>query len=220
MSIGHCARAVEGYQILRVPGCMPFPNSQHVLLHKAIGTSCKVMGLRNKNLFSLLAYSFKTYKKRVSLLKSGKRLDVALSPDNALIAIEKLTPEQTNKNWIRSEFPPASKKEIQDAIWMERIALFSVVSGVPQFNLKIQLFWICSMLSALLILILPIPLSLLFNRPFFGIAVSASVVLLHLLEMPISFRVKKMNKYHPVSVFILTFFFGFTFWVPVKKGVF
>ncbi len=220
LSIGNCAKAVTGRGIARIGGCMPFPNAQHVLLHKISGTSCRVMGLRNRNLLPLLWASLATSARRMAMIRRGERMDVALSSDNSIVEIEKLSKKDKEKAFIPSPLPPLSVVEKREALSLEAAALLSLFTGVPLLNLRRRLPWLFAMACAATCLLLPLPVAAILGRPWLGAIISGAVALLHICEIPLALGLEKMRAYPRFKAALMVFFFGFTFWVPVKKGIF
>ena len=49
---------------------------------------------------------------------------------------------------------------------------------------------------------------------------AAVILAAHILEIPLAFRILKHLKPDPLRTAIGTFLFGFTYWLPVKRGIY
>lgn len=76
-AVGSCTRPLAGASGYFVEGCMPLANAPHAILHRLSGTSCAVLGARNRRLAGLLIDTLRCRAARRRLLKAGRRIDVA-----------------------------------------------------------------------------------------------------------------------------------------------
>lgn len=76
-AVGSCTRPLAGATNYFVEGCMPLANAPHAILHRLSGTSCAVLGARNRRLAGLLVDTLRCRAARRRLLKAGMRIDVA-----------------------------------------------------------------------------------------------------------------------------------------------
>ena len=53
-----------------------------------------------------------------------------------------------------------------------------------------------------------------------AVIVSALVLVVHLLEIPLAFRVLKAHNPRPLRVVVCTQLFGLLWWVPAQRGLF
>lgn len=56
------------------------------------------------------------------------------------------------------------------------------------------------------------------HHPF--ILFTGVILVAHVLEIPVAFVVLSEQKPHPIKVIVGTILFGFTWWLPVKRGVY
>ncbi len=76
-AMGSCTRPLAGASDYFVEGCMPLANAPHAILHRLSGTSCAVLGARNRRLAGLLVDTLRCRAARRRLIKAGLRIDVA-----------------------------------------------------------------------------------------------------------------------------------------------
>lgn len=128
--VGNCARQASQIAHRFVQGCMPFPNSPHVALHRLTGTHCTVVSLKNRHLISLLWATLRTCEARKRLYRRGHRLDCPLSESHILLEPPQPLPcaEQT-LHLVPVELPPLSRDEIRAACAAENRAVLATFFG-------------------------------------------------------------------------------------------
>lgn len=87
-AVGSCTRPLVGASGYFVEGCMPLANAPHAILHRLSGTSCAVLGARNRRLAGLLVDTLRCRAARRRLIKAGLRIDVAY-PWEKKVAVER-----------------------------------------------------------------------------------------------------------------------------------
>jgi hypothetical protein len=80
-------------------------------------------------------------------------------------------------------------------------------------------FWIALEAGAILLYGVIIGGSYLLNQPKPGWILIGLLVLLHLTEMPTALRIGQEKGLHPGRVIILNMLFGFTWWLPLSRGI-
>lgn len=119
MAVGACARGLKASVNAHVDGCMPFPNSPHMVLHQLSGTSCSVISPRNKFLLPALFATLRMCERRKVLLRSGQRLDVPPPSENLRYEPRAFTEEEQQMDWIYEPFEPLTPREIRQLCWAE-----------------------------------------------------------------------------------------------------
>ncbi len=128
--VGSCSSNAAHLADRYVQGCMPFPNSPHVALHRLTGTHCTVVSLKNRHLIPLLWATLRTCEARKRLIRRGYRLDCPLSDNHLLSEPPRLLSdiEQTMRA-VPMEWPPLSKAEIRAACAAENRAVLATFLG-------------------------------------------------------------------------------------------
>ena len=128
--IGSCSRNAVHLADRYVEGCMPFPNSPHVALHRLTGTHCTVLSLKNRRLLPLLWATLRTCEARKRLIRRGYRLDCPLSDNHLLPEPPRLLSniKQTMRA-VPMEWPPLNKAEIRAACAAENRAVLATFFG-------------------------------------------------------------------------------------------
>lgn len=54
----------------------------------------------------------------------------------------------------------------------------------------------------------------------FVVLLAGFILVAHVLELPLAFRVLKPLRPSPLRVLLATFLFGFTWWLPAKRGIY
>ena len=52
------------------------------------------------------------------------------------------------------------------------------------------------------------------------VLIAAVVLVAHVLEIPVAFKILKDRNPAPLRVVLGTFLFGFTWWLPAKRGIY
>jgi uncharacterized protein (DUF362 family) len=113
VAIGTCTRHLEGIVDRFVDGCMPFPNSPHMVLHQMSHTSCRVVSLHNRYLLSALFATLKLCEKRKALLRSGQRIDIPLQHEDKCYATREFSDNEQQLEYILEPFAPLNRTEIR-----------------------------------------------------------------------------------------------------------
>jgi hypothetical protein len=113
VAIGTCARQLESIVDRFVDGCMPFPNSPHMVIHQMSHTNCRVVSLRNRYLFPALVSTIRACEKRKALLKSGQRIDIPLHHEDKCYATREFSEAESKLEYILDPFPPLTRAEIR-----------------------------------------------------------------------------------------------------------
>ncbi len=130
LAVGSCTQNLKSVVDIQIDGCMPYPNSSHVAIHRLVGHFCRVMTPKNRHLFPLLFATFQTCEKRKSQIRAGNRLDVDLKLDDRIVEPRSLTTLEQQKDFIRWDPEPLTEKEIRDLTAIEnRAVLASLIGG-------------------------------------------------------------------------------------------
>lgn len=113
LAVGSCAVPLQGRVDRYVEGCMPFPNSPHMLLHQLSGTTCRVISFRNRYLLHGLLATLQMCERRKALLRSGRRLDIPLHHENKHYQPRPFTAEELEMDYILEPFAPLTPAEIR-----------------------------------------------------------------------------------------------------------
>jgi uncharacterized protein (DUF362 family) len=114
LAIGTCAAALKPVADRFVDGCMPFPNSPHMLIHQLSGTTCAVISPRNRYLLRGLLATLQMREARKKILRRGQRIDIPLSHENKLYPLRTLTGEEKQMDFIQEPFAPLTPQEIRE----------------------------------------------------------------------------------------------------------
>ncbi len=126
LAIGNCAAALQGITHAYVSGCMPFPNSPHMALHRLTGSFCRVMSPRNRFLLPLLWDTLASCEARKRLLRQGIPLDVPKPQEDTIHPIRPLSAEEQQLDFIAEPLPPLSPQQIQQSCAAENRAVLSI----------------------------------------------------------------------------------------------
>lgn len=113
VAIGACARHLKGVVNAHIDGCMPFPNSPHMILHQMSGTTCAVMSFRNKFLLPALFATLRMCERRKALIRGGQRIDVPLGSEDRRYEPREFTAAEQGMDWIAEPFAPLTPAEIR-----------------------------------------------------------------------------------------------------------
>ena len=113
VAIGTCASPLKEIVDNHVDGCMPFPNSPHMVIHQMSGTMCSVISLRNRYLLPALFATLRACERRKALLRSGQRIDIALRHEDKVYKTREFTEEEMNQPYIYEPFDPLTPSEIK-----------------------------------------------------------------------------------------------------------
>ncbi len=113
VAIGTCARELEGMVDRFVDGCMPFPNSPHMVLHQVSHTHCRVISLHNRFLLPALLATLQVCEKRKALLRSGQRIDIPLHHEDKCYTTREFSEAENRLEYVLEPFPPLTRAEIR-----------------------------------------------------------------------------------------------------------
>jgi hypothetical protein len=128
-AFGTCATGLGGTVDRYVEGCMPLPNSPHMVVHQLSGTSCSVMGLRNRFLLTGLVETLRTCERRKALLRQGVRLDVALRHENRFFPVRELSAAELQQDWVLEPFEPLTPDEVKTLCQVEDRSVLATFTG-------------------------------------------------------------------------------------------
>jgi uncharacterized protein (DUF362 family) len=122
LAVGNCALGqLEGKLDHFIPGCMVFPNSVHMKLHKLTKLRCRVVNPFGPAAPALLKGTLRMRRTRRKLLRQGQHLD--WWPD--LPEIDGL--EKSDEDWVKVDLPPLSKEQIRERIRAEWQEVFDLI---------------------------------------------------------------------------------------------
>ena len=113
LAVGTCTTPLKNIVDRVIDGCMPFPNSPHMLVHQMSGTFCTVMGPKNHYLIQALIHTFQVCEGRKKNLRKGKRIDIPLEHADKIYPTRELTPAEQEMEFIYEPYPDLSKDEVR-----------------------------------------------------------------------------------------------------------
>lgn len=113
LAIGTCAAALKPWVDRFIDGCMPFPNSPHMLVHQMSGTTCAIISLKNRYLLRGLQATLQMCEARKKILRSGRRIDIPLQHQNILYPHRLLSEEEQQQDYLLEPFPTLTPREIR-----------------------------------------------------------------------------------------------------------
>jgi uncharacterized protein (DUF362 family) len=114
MAVGNCARELRPIVDKWVEGCMPFPNSAHMVVHQLSRTWCRVLSLQNRHLAPALFDTLRLCETRKRLLRSGQRIDIPWQPEDRLFPPREFTHAEMQQDFIYEPFALLTKEEIRE----------------------------------------------------------------------------------------------------------
>lgn len=81
-------------------------------------------------------------------------------------------------------------------------------------------FWIAQLLGLSLLYVVAAVLAWQGQTSHWIVLLAAVILIAHVLEIPLAFRVLKPQNPEPLRVLVLTLIFGLLWWVPAKRGLF
>jgi uncharacterized protein (DUF362 family) len=114
VAIGTCTKQLEGIVDRFVDGCMPFPNSPHMLIHEMSHTGCAIISLHNRQLLPALVATLQMCEKRKTLLRSGERIDIPLHHEDKCYPTREFSQSEMQQPYLFEPFPPLSRNEIRE----------------------------------------------------------------------------------------------------------
>ncbi len=112
LAVGTCTLPLNGIMDCVVDGCMPFPNSPHMLVHQVSGTFCTVMSPRNHYLVQGLIDTFRVCEGRKKILRKGKRIDIPLEHADKVFEPREFTDDELKMDFIHEPFPDLTRAEV------------------------------------------------------------------------------------------------------------
>lgn len=235
--IGSCTRVLAPLATRFVDGCMVLPNAPHVVLHELSGTPCRVMSLRNRNLFPMLAATLGQRAARRRLIESGKRLDVPLRLNDDPTETRQLAPGEESRDWVAWPMPTIEPEEMRRLLDFEDDATLASLRGIIVFRIKERALWRAKQALATIVTLGPLVLGALaaIGVSRFGLGTAAwlaifgAVEAIHLAELPAALRAWKKEAERrnapwsgarTVRAVAATLSCGYPSWVPRKLGVF
>lgn len=113
LAVGTCSKPLKEIVDNHVDGCMPFPNSPHMVIHQMSGTMCSVISPRNHYLLPALFATLRACERRKALLRSGQRIDIPLHHEDMVYKTRELREEEMNLPYIFEPFEPLTPSEIK-----------------------------------------------------------------------------------------------------------
>jgi hypothetical protein len=80
--------------------------------------------------------------------------------------------------------------------------------------------WILLEISAILLYIIVIGYGYIFNLAWLGWMIFVALILLHLFELRTALEVGRSKGLSDRTIFLKNILFGFTWWVPLRRGIF
>ncbi len=81
------------------------------------------------------------------------------------------------------------------------------------------LFWRLNQLLIILLYELLVFGGYAFRMPWLGWALFGGLMLLHIAELRNALRIGRKHKLKPGRTILMTMLFGFTWWLPLKRGI-
>jgi len=83
-----------------------------------------------------------------------------------------------------------------------------------------KVVWILLMSGALGLYLLGLGLWVFSSRPWIGAGLVFGILLLHICEVKTALRIGRWKNLPDPRIWLMTLAFGFTWWLPLKTGVF
>ncbi|HOX48062.1 MAG TPA: DUF362 domain-containing protein [Spirochaetia bacterium] len=234
--IGSCGRAAARLAERFVDGCMPLPNAPHMVLHELVGRPCRVMSLRNENLFPMLAATLGARRARQRLIEEGCRLDVPLGLEDGLVPGRALAAGEEGRDWLPWPLPPLGAEEARRLLAFEDDAALAAFRGVLVFRVKERLLWRAKALLTGTATLAPLALAAagaagagLWLAPAAWLGMFLAVEALHACELPASLRARRLRamrrgrtwgRADAAAAVAATLAVGYPAWLPHRHGVF
>lgn len=113
VAVGSCTQKLKGMVDRYIEGCMPFPNSPHMIIHQMSGTMCSVISPRNRYLLPALFATLGACERRKALLRAGQRIDIPLHHEDKVYQPRDFTEDEMKLPYIYEPFEPLSPAEIR-----------------------------------------------------------------------------------------------------------
>ncbi len=226
--LGSCGKPLADAVDYFVPGCIPFPNSPHSILHTLAGKPCRVISPGNRQFFNLLGATLKTRRVRRGLIKRGIPIDVPIQMEDMLVPVRELTEEETKERWIEWPLPELGREERKQALVFEDDSVASSFIGPRKTHFVGKVFWKFQAWTTFFITISPLILGLLSAVLDATIGFDATtwlwiylaIELLHVAELPISLPTARKFGLPLLPMFLRTLLMGYPAWVPFRLGIF
>jgi len=114
VAIGTCTSHLKGIVDRQVEGCMPLPNSPHMIIHQMSGSMCSVMTPRNRSLVPLLFATLRVCEKRKAILRKGIRIDIPLHHEDKHYRVRAFSEAEKQLDYIYEPYEPLSKEESRE----------------------------------------------------------------------------------------------------------
>jgi len=218
--IGSCGEILSGDADYYAPGCIPFPNSPHAILHALAGKPCRVLSLQNKQFFKLGGAMLKTRGVRRSLIKQGLPIDVPMQMADDIVPVRELSAEERKRVWVEWPLPRLTRKEQREALAFEDDSVAGSFLGNMHHhfvgNLVNKILALLTFLATLAPLLLGV-VSVVLNRPVGWSAANWFIIylgveLLHVLELPFALKRAKRRHTSLLKMAVKTLFIGFPAW--------
>jgi len=125
VAVGTCTRHLKAVIDRHVDGCMPFPNSPHMIVHQVSGTMCAVISPRNKFLLPALVATLQVCQRRKALLRSGQHIDIPLHHEDKCYVPRQFSREEMQKDYILEPFEPLTPAEIKQLCALENRSILA-----------------------------------------------------------------------------------------------
>lgn len=113
LAVGNCSlKTLEQAVTHSISGCMVFPNSVHMKLHRLSNTRCRLVSPRAPQASILLNHTWRMRRKRMALLRRGIHLDL---PGEELT----IPAFKTDADYVPLALPPMSRRERRRRIRQE-----------------------------------------------------------------------------------------------------
>jgi len=226
--IGSCGETLAGTVDYYVPGCIPFPNSPHSILHTLAGKPCRVLSPRNRQILKLAGAMLKTRRVRRGLIKRGIPIDVPMQMQDSVVPVRELSEQEAQERWIEWPLPELSREERKEALAFEDDSVASSFIGPWKNHFLGKVFWKSQAWTTFLLTVAPLILGLLSAGLGTPIGFSASIWLwiflaiegLHLGELPFSLPTARKHSLPLVPMFLRTLLIGYPAWVPFRLRIF
>jgi len=114
LAIGTCARPLVDIVDRHIDGCMPYPNSPHMVIHQMSGSFCSVISPRNHYLIPGLLATLSVCERRKALLrKTGQRLDIPLHHEDKCYETRPFSQSELQQAYILEPFDELTPDEIE-----------------------------------------------------------------------------------------------------------
>ncbi|HWQ45268.1 MAG TPA: DUF362 domain-containing protein [Longilinea sp.] len=124
LAVGTCAGYLRGRVSHFANGCMPYPNTPHMLVHQISGSMCRVMSPGNKFLLPLLVATLRMCERRKAWYRKGVRLDVPIRLVDGIVE-PPMEGVDTTQDYVAFPMPPLTPDEIRTLVKAENRAVLA-----------------------------------------------------------------------------------------------